>query len=102
MLTRGQREVLYRRKSKDTDTDYPLTVHRSFKVIIQAASRRNKQVSGIYASTGSSIAARHGRGIRLIILIAPSTPFLCSYTRIAVRTLNFILLAAISTYNRTS
>lgn len=40
--------------------------------------RCNKRGPGIYASAGSCIAPRRGRGIRLIILIAPSTPFLCA------------------------
>jgi len=58
----------------------------SAAIIHAEAAARHDAINeglGIYASAGSCIAARRGRGIRLIILIAPSTPFLCARARTA-------------------
>lgn len=93
---------------------------RSSAVIIHAERCRRRrdainEAPGFMRAPGSCIASRRGRGIRLIILIAPSTPFLCgkclafarslarSFARaLPSRALNFMPLAAICTYKQTS
>lgn len=117
----GDREVLCRRESKGPDVERDDSRRASLvrgdnsRGAVPASARCNKQGPGIYASAGSCIASRRGRGIRLIILIAPSTPFLCgkclalarslarSLARaLPSRALNFMPLAAICTYKQTS
>ena len=115
-----EKYLLCRRKSKGPDelsAAWRVSLVRA--VIIHAergakpsvaSARCNKRSPGIYVS-GSCIASRRGRGIRLIILIAPSTPFLCgkclAFARSLARALpshalNFMPLAAICTYKQTS
>lgn len=112
----GDREVLCRRESKGPDAERDDSRRASLvrgdnsRGAVPASARCNKRGPGIYASAGSCIASRRGRGIRLIILIAPSTPFLCgkclalarSLARaLPSRALNFMPLAAICTYKQT-
>lgn len=124
MQSRGDREVLCRRenlkrprRTQDSVSAHSRPMRRRVSLVSAAiiharlvGERCNKRDPAIYASAGSCIAPRRGRGIRLIILIVPSTPFLCARQASTsspplARALpsrarfNFMPLAAICTYN---
>lgn len=64
-----------------------LAVSRSSTAIIHAATvGAINEAPGFMRAPVAAIAARRGRGIRLIILIAPSTPFLCAHGKCVART----------------